>query len=901
MTLSPGDRLGSYEILAPLGAGGMGEVYRAKDTKLGRDVAVKTLPAALAQDPDLLARFKREAKVLASLNHPNIAQIYGLEENALVMELVSGATLEVGLPVAKALDYARQIAEALEAAHDKAIVHRDLKPGNIMVTPDGVVKVLDFGLSAIGQDPSSTSDGNAANSPTLTFRATQAGVIMGTAAYMSPEQAAGKAVDKRSDIWSFGVVLFEMLTGTRLFDGETISHTLADVLRGPINFDLLPRETPLAIRSLLRRCLDRNLKNRLRDIGEARIAIEAALSGASAETSIEAPQATPGRRNFVPWVTAAALALALGALAWIHFRGQPPVAAALTRFQVPFPVDMPQFRRMTESISPDGRKIAFEVPTGRGGRVLWVRSLDSLDAQPVPDTELASLPAPFFWTFDSRFLVFAAADRKLKKVNVAGGLVQTICDLKKGIWGGSSGQDGTMLLGGLMGTIKRVSAAGEAPTEVTALDATRQEFEHGYPHLLPDGRHFVYFRKSRTPGNSGIYAGSIDAKPSEQSSKPLLVTETGPAYYVPSPDSSTGHLVFHQSGMVLAQSFDPGKLALSGEPAPIAKEVGLQDYEDSGAFTVSRNGVLVYGSDIGGDDAQLTWLDRAGKTLGTVGEPGTFEDFVLSSDAKRAVVSRASPSSRARRDLWLYDLTRAGAFTRFTTHPSSNGYPVFSPDGSLIVFSSDRGGMSDLYQKPASGVKEEEPLLRTRTLASKVVTDWSADGRFLLYTEKSDVWILPMSPASGGSERQPVLFQGTNFTEFWGKFSPDGRWIAFNSDESGRFEVYVREFYPGSDGKPTATPKHRISTNGGYVIGWGDGGKELFWVSQEGQTQMLRTAGIITRPVFQAQPEKTLFQLPDLRKIGIADGKRFLVPIPVKKSAPILFNVVLNWQLLLQR
>jgi serine/threonine-protein kinase len=505
MPLSPGDRLGPYEILAPLGAGGMGEVYRAKDTKLGRDVAVKTLPAALAQDPDRLARFEREAKVLASLNHPNIAQIYGLEERALVMELVSGETLGSGLPLARALDYARQIAEALEAAHDKGIVHRDLKPGNIMVTPEGVVKVLDFGLAAIGQDPSLSSGVNPANSPTLTIRATQAGMIMGTAAYMSPEQAAGKAVDKRSDIWSFGVVLFEMLMGKRLFDGETVSHTMADVLRGPIDFDKLPQETPPAIRGLLRRCLDRNLKNHLRDVGEARIAIEAALSGESLET----PPIAPGRRNVVPWAAAAALAVALGALAWIHFRQQPPVAA-LIRFQIPFPGDVPPFQRMTESISPDGSKIAFEVPNAASrGRVIWVRSFDSQDAHPVPDTELISGPAPFFWTFDSRSLVFASADRKIKKVNAEGGLVQTICDLKSGIWGGSSGRDGTILLGGIGGTIKRVSAAGETPTELTALDSTRQEFEHGYPHLLPDARHFVYFRKSRITGNSGVYATAV--------------------------------------------------------------------------------------------------------------------------------------------------------------------------------------------------------------------------------------------------------------------------------------------------------------------------------------------------------------------------------------------------------
>jgi serine/threonine-protein kinase len=400
MSLSPGDKLGPYEILAPIGAGGMGEVYRARDTKLDRDVAIKVLPAALAQDPERLARFEREAKVLAALNHPNIAQIYGLEQRALVMELVEGETLKGPLPVETALNYAKQIADALEAAHEKGITHRDLKPANIMITPAGVVKVLDFGLAAVTQ-PSAANEGDPTNSPTLTMRATQAGMIMGTAAYMSPEQASGKPVDKRADIWSFGVVLWEMLTGHRLFDGETISHVLADVLRAPIDFDKLPKETPRAIRDLLRRCLDRDVKTRLRDIGEARIAIQR-VGQAPGQ-----PDAQVGNLRHWLWPgIAALLLLGLGTPTVLHLREKPPAAPAPVQFQISPPEKSPANAHLY--LSPDGRQLLF-VGVGSDGRErLWVRALDALESRPLPGTEGSGNPSlnPF-WSADSRFAAFS--------------------------------------------------------------------------------------------------------------------------------------------------------------------------------------------------------------------------------------------------------------------------------------------------------------------------------------------------------------------------------------------------------------------------------------------------------------------------------------------------------------
>jgi len=480
MALATGARLGPYEILSPLGAGGMGEVYRARDTKLGRDVALKILPELFASDSDRLARFQREAQVLASLNHPNIAAIYGLEESdairAIVMELVEGPTLadqlaRGAMPLDEAMAIARQIAEALEAAHERGVIHRDLKPANIKVTSEGHVKVLDFGLAAIVQDPT-RPDVNATHSPTLTFRATRAGVILGTAAYMSPEQAAGKPVDKRADIWSFGVVLWEMLTGKRLFDGETVSHTLADVLRAPIDFDQVPNSAPVAVRTLLQRCLDRDVKRRLRDIGEARVQIENYLTNPRSASEPSATASAPSRLAIGAWIAAGVLLAALGALAVVHFR-ETPTPVLTTRFQV-----LPPGRATSAdypTISPDGRRLAF-VATVDGKTLLWVRSLDSLTAQSLAGTEDAASP---FWSPDSRFLAFFSEGR-LKRVDVTGGPPQTLCTVD-GVRGGTWSRDGTILFSGAPGPIRRVPAAGGVPTTESRRSSLR-------PSCLTTGR-----------------------------------------------------------------------------------------------------------------------------------------------------------------------------------------------------------------------------------------------------------------------------------------------------------------------------------------------------------------------------------------------------------------------------
>ena len=503
MSLSPGERLGAYQILAPLGAGGMGEVYRARDTRLDREVAIKVLPASVAQDRDRLARLEREAKVLASLNYPHIAQIYGLEESgetrALAMELVPGSTLKGPLPLDTALAYARQIAEALEAAHEKGITHRDLKPANIMVTPEGVVKVLDFGLASA---PSREGESDPANSPTLTMAATQAGVILGTAAYMAPEQAAGKPVDKRADIWAFGVVLFEMLTGARLFDGgETISHTLADVLRAPIDLDRLPKETPRAVRHLLRRCLDRDVKTRLRDIGEARIAIVAALSESGEEA-----EAAPQRRAIVPWAVAALVGIAAAALGLLHFREAPPPERVIHATLLP--PDGAEFDFNSSyalpALSPDGTRIVFGARAKDGKTQLWLRRLDSPIAQPLPGTESAEFP---FWSPDSKWVGFGQ-EAKLKKIDISGGPPVTVADLMAQFWSGSWSPDGIILfsLQGNSMPLWRVAAAGGTPTAVIPLEKGKEFAQLPPPMVLARWAPFpVHHRPTARHAGSGRF------------------------------------------------------------------------------------------------------------------------------------------------------------------------------------------------------------------------------------------------------------------------------------------------------------------------------------------------------------------------------------------------------------
>jgi serine/threonine protein kinase len=588
MALPPGTRLGPYEILAPLGAGGMGEVYRARDTTLGRDVALKILPAEFTSDPDRVARFRREARVLASLNHPNIAQIYGFDDSsgvrALVMELVEGPTLadriaKGPLPIDEAVPIAKQIAEALEAAHEQGIIHRDLKPANIKVKDDGTVKVLDFGLAKALEPMSAGINPDSTASPTITSPAqpTGVGVILGTAAYMSPEQAKGRPADKRSDIWAFGCVLYEMITGRRPFQGSGVGEVLASVIKEAPKWD----DFPIEVRGLLQRCLEKDPKKRLRDIGDAMLLM---ISGTP-----EAPSARQTPTSRLSWAVATVFGLAALALAAIHFLEKPPVRPTVARFQIRLPGEVKFTPGGSFTISPDGRHVAFSAVNTNNRPGVWVQDLDALDARELAGTFTGPAAPPFFWSPDSRYVVYSENSPKLKKVDITTGTPQDICDKPGPPIGGSWNKDGLIIFGSSTAGLWKVPAAGGTPAPLTKLDESRHERNHELPSFLPDGHHFLYLRRSATnPEESGVFAGSIDDAPERQSKKRILATSFG-GYYVPGNNAGSGWLLFLSDGTLMAQPFDSVKLERSGEPVPVAEDVGLI-YETGYLVRPARDG-----------------------------------------------------------------------------------------------------------------------------------------------------------------------------------------------------------------------------------------------------------------------------------------------------------------------
>jgi Tol biopolymer transport system component len=884
-----GFHLGPYEILAPLGAGGMGEVYRARDSKLRREVAIKVLPREFQSDPSRLARFEREAQILASLNHPHIAAIYGLEEfqgiRFLVLELVEGPTLgerikEGAVPPEEALTVARQIADALEAAHEKGIVHRDLKPANVKIKPDGVVKVLDFGLAKVAA--ASAGHSQAAAGATLTMGMTETGVIMGTASYMAPEQARGETVDKRADIWAFGVVLYEMLAGRKLFVGATLSDTVAAVLAKEPEWDRVPPQA----RRLLRRCLEKDAKRRLRDIADAMPLLE------------DAP-APIQRRSWLAWSAAIVFGVIAAVVSFLHFREQPAASAALVRFQIPVPQNVNLTSAGAFAVSPDGRWLVFSAAGSDSVARLWLRALDSLESRPLAGTEsgvTAQLP---FWSADSRSIAFAAGG-KLKKIDVSGGPAQTVCDLPSDALGGSWNRDGVIIFGsGVSGKVlMRVSEAGGVPTALTALDPSLKDGIHYFPTFLPDGRHFLYLRVG-VPEHSGIYVGSLDAKAEEQGTTRLLASEFA-AVLAPSPDAGAGarELLFLREGTLMAQPFDTNRLELAGSAVPVAPQVG--SFLAYGFFSASTNGVLIYRGGAFSRNAQLTWYDRQGKIINTVGEPGSYyspSSISLSPDGARVALAMA-PSDLLQQDIWLFDFAR-GVPSRFTLDAARHNAPVWSPNGSRLAFASASSrGHIDLYQKASNTVGDAELLFKSDE--EKYPTSWSRDGRFLLFSStnaktKSDVWVLP-DPEGASGDRKPFPFLHTGSNEDSATFSPDTHWIAYVSDESGRNEVYVQPFSPPSAaGSSAAGVKTTVSKSGGTWPRWSRDGKELFYAGPDGKVMVV---AVTTSPMFRAGVPQDLFIAPLNPVAGdvAADGKRFLLAAPVAQSANAPFTVELNWQ-----
>ena len=891
-------RIGGYDVIGVLGVGGMGNVYRARDSKLQRDVAIKVLPPSLTSDPDRLARFEREARVLASLSHRNIAQIHGLDESggtpALVMELVPGRTLatviaEYGgkpLPVSRVLTIVRQIADGLDAAHEKGIIHRDLKPGNVVLTEDGEVKILDFGV-AKSLDDRAEMQGPAA---------TRTGVVVGSPAYMSPEQARGLPVDKRADVWSFGCVLYELLTGRRAFAGETASDCVAAVLDSEPDMAVLPADTPASVRSLLRHCFEKDAKRRLRDVADARLAIDDALNPTREERS--APGVHDSRARVLGMRALALLTAVVvgGAAGMWAARARVPAATADHPRKVMASLVLPRgFRlsgndldaQVSESrfaISPDGRKLAVTAADGAGRVQLWLLDIGSSALQPIPHTEDGSFP---FWSPDSASIAFVAGG-KLKTVRLADGRVGTIAEpaFRIGAWG-NGGQ--ILFTPARSLPLHLVQASGGAPQAVMPLDTANGEAQHGLPAFLPDGRHFLYFSiGSRTGGPldpRGIYLGSLDRPEASR----LLIRGGAQARY------ANGHIVFVQSGRLMAQPFDLERNELHGAAAPLVEDVKLSTAGATvatAAFSVSDDGVLVYQS-APLTESRLVWFDRTGRQLLEQAAPADYGEVALSPDGARLAVSVIDPA-RSTRDLWLYDVA-SGRSQRLTFDPGDEIAPVWSPDGTRVLFSSVSGGLVDLKIEDVRTAAKPSALEVDSIGLGKFAADWSRDGRYIMYIgggrviARSDLWTAPMA-----SPREARALLQSPFVETQGRFAPRGPWLAYVSNETGQLEVYVDRF-------PDLGAKHPVSTNGGRWPRWSHDGSELFYVSAQNQLMAVaaRRTGDridfdIPRPLFTMRPRPPLRL--DAYPYDVApDGRRFVVNTLTADASANTITVVLGW------
>ena len=878
-----GQALSHYRVTARLGAGGMGEVYRATDENLNREVALKVLPPDLARDAERLARFKREALLLAALNHPNIAHVYGFESatlpdgsagHFLAMELVPGEDLAERLkrgaiPVDEAIAIANQIAEALEEAHEKGIVHRDLKPANVKLTPDGKVKVLDFGLAKAWEGPGAASS-DLSQSPTLAHTGTAAGLILGTAAYMSPEQARGKAVDKRADIWAFGVVLWEMLTGQKLFTGETVSDVLAGVLTRDPALDDLPSGTPGAVRRLLRRCLERDAKQRLRDIGEARLTL--------AEPDMATPRdgaATPSRMRALPWI-AAALGLAIGLFGLLRAPAGPGAASAArtVRFTLlPEPKgDLDGF----PAISPDGQTIVFGLVPESGVSRLWALSLATGESRLLPDTEYASAP---FWSPDGRFIAFFSRGQ-LRRLELSTGLTRALAaasDPRGGAW--SESGDLFFTPNSAVGLF-RVSFDGGAVTPATDFDSGKDE-SHRYPTPLPGGKAIVYgIKASGDAEHQGIFWRSL----ADGRTKRIAPEVSRSAY------DARGYLLWVRSGTLVAQKFDAVAGDLSGEPFPLAEKVGADMGRTGEGWFGAAASVLA--TRVGASPAtQLRWYDRGGHHLGDLTSPGSFTEPTISRDGRQVAVQVDEPNS-VRSDIWIFEAEGKDRGRRLTFGGSAAAQSaVWSTDGRWVHYASRSKGGTSILRRPADGSGPGETLY---VHPDSAYIDSISPREPLAVLEASnktglDLWLLPLE-----GDRKGRPFVETPASESHGSFSADGRLIAYSSDESGLSQIYAKEI--GGSGN-----RFQLTTDGGDQALWSADGKEIFYV---GFDRVLRSLPVRNlSPLVVGEPVK-LFKLdiPSLSLSGYRsyylpspDGKRVLVNALVSRENEPGLRVILNW------
>jgi Tol biopolymer transport system component/predicted Ser/Thr protein kinase len=879
MPLAPGSRIGPYEVTGALGAGGMGEVYRARDARLNRDVAVKVLPDLLAADAERLARFTREAQTLASLNHPNIAGIYGIEERAIIMELVEGDDLSDrisrgAMPVDEALAIARQIIEALEAAHDLGIVHRDLKPANIKIRHDGTVKVLDFGLAKALNADHAGSSADAAASPTLTARATQAGVIIGTAAYMSPEQARGRAVDKRTDVWAFGCVLFEMLSGTKAFQGEDATEIIAAVVKTEPAWQALPATLPSNVRTVVMRCLAKDRKARLPDLSVVRYLLDGTI-----------PSADPPRRSSRVWQAAAAVLALTSVAAGAGWYRATVATTPVTRFELSPPENMTftagvRANAAAPAISPDGRTVAFTAQDAMGKRMLWVRPIDSLTAQALPGTEGAANP---FWSPDSSVIGYGISGR-LMKVAPNGGPVTTLCVISPGITsrGGTWSRDGVIVFNNGPAPLYRVSSSGGDPVAIGELSdgETGREF----PAFLPDGRHFLYHTAGSTE-RGGVFVGSLDSNVTRR----ILSANSGAIF-----DQTSGHLLFVRQGTLFAQRFDPKTFGLTGDAFPVAERVEFNAVPGSVAFSVSDTGVLAYGTgDASGSGYQLTWVDRTGKVTGTVGPEANYRGVDLSPDGSRIAAHRHDDEGG---DIWVTDVSR-NTTSRLTFDATrENAAPAWSPDGTRVAYASTRDSKNGISMKSADNTKEEERLFDTADRRGLAPSGWSADGRSVLFSmlgprTANDLWWLPLS-----DPRRPIPVLESESSESAGQVSPDGKWLAYASSETGGNDIYVQ---PVS----TTGGKWAVSNGGGGAPRWRGDSKELFFLSR---SKVFAVEVATEGAAFVAGVPKPLFDYIGTGSLGHGlhfsyavskDGQRFLIsaPAPGRSVSQSPIVVVVNW------
>ena len=869
-----GQTIAHYTITEKIGQGGMGEVYRATDTKLKRDVALKVLPESLSKDPQRMARFTREAQVLASLNHPNIGAIHGLEEEgevrALVLELIEGEDLSERIargpiPSEEALRIALQIAEALEAAHRKGIIHRDLKPANVKITPEGTAKVLDFGLAkAMEEEPQDLPELTA--SPTLSVAMTKAGFILGTAAYMSPEQARGQAVDQRTDIWVFGVVLFEMLTARSAFAGPSTTDLLAAVIKEEPEWAFLPAMTPPAVSRVLRRCITKDPRTRLQHIGDARLDLEEALTGTALELPVEA--APKPLADHFRWLSAAAAGVLLGAL-------------GMWMFELPAPTEVPPVMRFTipvanadASLSPDGQQLAFISETDLS---LHIRQLRSNTNRKL-DTRFTV--RDMAWSPDSRLLAISGQG-KLATVRLDDGQLQPLCDLPpptrdRRTYGISWNDQGTVIFATGEGILYRVSSGGGSPEPLTTLDQSRGEIAHTWPQFLPDQDHFIYLVQSRQSENSGIHVGSLSASEPRM----LLKTDVRASFMPPN------YLMFVDNNTLQARHLNVERMFLEEEGFTIAAGIGTFPAYGIARFSSSNTGVLIYQTLLLSEPAELSWFDRSGNQLGTVGAPVPGPVINLSPDESHLAMTRFED---AEMNIWITNFARDTSVP-MGNEPGGSFDPQWSPDGSRIAFTSNRRGGADLFVKSLSEGPAE--LLQASDVQI-FMCDWSADGRHIIYHEGSVKFLgLPLF-----GDREPFVVLDTPYTKDQAQFSPNARWIAYNADNTGRHEVYVTSFPRGGEEIP-------VSKDGGMQPRWSHDGRELFFLDPESRLMVVDVEEVGEDLEFgtpQVLFSTRLRAIPNVEKYDVTrDGKRFIMAVPVESSDAQL-HVVVNWPSLMER